>query len=131
MNPCVLFYVAIVLGIALCIWNMGRDTSDINCSPHLDGFMDASSTLPPIPLGFLNLTTSEKGDIFVIQKEHECVDGQDTSCAVHSAPSIGEGETSPLLFPYCHPSAGATSIKHESQTQSQSFSRSLMAQAGS
>lgn len=50
---------------ALCIWNMGRDANDINCSPHLDGFMDASSTLPPIPLGFLNLMTSEKGDFFL------------------------------------------------------------------
>lgn len=96
------------------MWDMGRDAKDINCSPHLDGCMDASSTLPPIPLGFLTLTTSENGDFVVIQKEHKCVDGQDTSCAVHSAPSIGEGETSLLLLPCCHPSADTTSIKHES-----------------
>lgn len=61
---------------ALCMWNMGRDAKDINCSPHLDGFMDASSTLPPIPLGFLNLTTSENGDFVVIRKDTNVLMGR-------------------------------------------------------
>lgn len=58
------------------MWNMGRDANDINCSPHLDGFMDASSTLPPIPLGFLNLTTSKKGDLLSFRKNTNVLMGR-------------------------------------------------------
>lgn len=94
------------------MWNMRREAKDINCSPHLDGSMAASSTSPLILLGFFNLRTSQNCDFVVIQTDLN--DGQNPSCAsTQHSRCMCEAEASRLLLPGCHPEADARPTEHE------------------
>lgn len=66
--------------------NMRREAKDINCSPHQDGFMAASSTLPLILLGFPNLRHPRTIIFVVMQKDMNAVMDRNPNVVAHSTP---------------------------------------------